>query len=211
MINTLSRHEIFGGSGGGARPYDQVIFKFNKFAFLTYALHRDWLGILSFNFPPVIQHVRPSQALACYIQWYPQSHQKYNPKNCQRISSWLAYSHRSVFPVIVVDFYSHLSLNRRRVSERYWHYLRTPTITYFYSGFFPARVMVRYLCFGIFNLPITDDPIIIQRTFLREWTSNKSLQIQAIGLSLYEPLPGSRVDQIGQEVVRTQWLWVFLV
>ncbi|KAG5637749.1 hypothetical protein H0H81_003387 [Sphagnurus paluster] len=53
------------------------------------------------------------------------------------------------------------------------------------GGFFPARVM---------------------RTFLREKTENKSLQIQAIGLSLYEPLPGSTQEQIGKEVVRTQWL-----
>ncbi|KAF5383836.1 hypothetical protein D9615_003677 [Tricholomella constricta] len=53
------------------------------------------------------------------------------------------------------------------------------------GGFFPARVM---------------------RTFLRETTENKSLQIQAIGLSLYEPLPGTTQEQIGREVVRTQWL-----
>ncbi|KAG6837161.1 hypothetical protein H0H93_013751 [Arthromyces matolae] len=53
------------------------------------------------------------------------------------------------------------------------------------GGFFPARVM---------------------RTFLREITENKSLQIQAIGLSLYEPLPGTSQEQIGKEVVRTQWI-----
>ncbi|KAG6812394.1 hypothetical protein H0H92_003075 [Tricholoma furcatifolium] len=53
------------------------------------------------------------------------------------------------------------------------------------GGFFPARVM---------------------RTFLREITDNKSLQIQAIGLSLYEPLPGTSQQQIGKEVVRTQWI-----
>ncbi|KAG7444278.1 PRTase-like protein [Guyanagaster necrorhizus] len=53
------------------------------------------------------------------------------------------------------------------------------------GGFFPARVM---------------------RTFLREQTAKKTLQIQAIGLSLYEPVEGSTVEQIGQEVVRTQWL-----
>ncbi|KIY70315.1 PRTase-like protein [Cylindrobasidium torrendii FP15055 ss-10] len=52
-------------------------------------------------------------------------------------------------------------------------------------GFFPARVM---------------------RTFLRELTDNKSLTIQAIGLSLYEPAPGMSEEQIGNEVVRTQWL-----
>ncbi|KAG6815797.1 hypothetical protein H0H87_011241 [Tephrocybe sp. NHM501043] len=53
------------------------------------------------------------------------------------------------------------------------------------GGFFPARVM---------------------RTFLREITENKSLQIQAIGLSLYEPLPGTSQEMIGKEVVRTQWM-----
>ncbi|KAK7056191.1 hypothetical protein VNI00_002743 [Paramarasmius palmivorus] len=52
-------------------------------------------------------------------------------------------------------------------------------------GFFPARVM---------------------RTFLREQTTNKTLQIQAIGLSLYEPVEGTSAEQIGQEVIRTQWL-----
>ncbi|KAK2463711.1 hypothetical protein APHAL10511_004462 [Amanita phalloides] len=53
------------------------------------------------------------------------------------------------------------------------------------GGFFPARLM---------------------RTFLRGDTNNKTLQIQAIGLSLYEPLPGTTVEQMGQEVIRTQWL-----
>lgn len=53
------------------------------------------------------------------------------------------------------------------------------------GGFFPARVM---------------------RTFLRESTVNKTLQIQAIGLSLYEPIQGTTAEQIGKEVVRTQWL-----
>ncbi|KAJ7583422.1 hypothetical protein C8J56DRAFT_791268 [Mycena floridula] len=53
------------------------------------------------------------------------------------------------------------------------------------AGFFPARVM---------------------RTLLREATENKTLQIQAIGLSLYEPVEGTSVEQIGNEVIRTQWL-----
>ena len=47
-----------------------------------------------------------------------------------------------------------------------------------------------------------------QRTLLREETGKKTLQIQAIGLSLYEPLEGTTAEQIGNEVVRTQWLWV---
>ncbi|KAF7430503.1 hypoxanthine-guanine phosphoribosyltransferase [Pleurotus ostreatus] len=53
------------------------------------------------------------------------------------------------------------------------------------GGFFPARVM---------------------RTFLREQTDKKALQIQAIGLSLYEPVEGTSAEQIGNEVIRTQWL-----
>ncbi|KAF8909420.1 phosphoribosyltransferase-like protein [Gymnopilus junonius] len=53
------------------------------------------------------------------------------------------------------------------------------------GGFFPARVM---------------------RTFLRQETGNKTLQIQAIGLSLYEPVDGATAEQIGNEVIRTQWL-----
>ncbi|TFK32804.1 hypothetical protein BDQ12DRAFT_692011 [Crucibulum laeve] len=53
------------------------------------------------------------------------------------------------------------------------------------GGFFPARVM---------------------RTFLRDETTNKTLQIQAIGLSLYESVEGSTAEQIGNEVIRTQWL-----
>ncbi|KAF8227518.1 PRTase-like protein [Tricholoma matsutake] len=53
------------------------------------------------------------------------------------------------------------------------------------GGFFPARVM---------------------RTFLRQETDRKTIQIQAIGLSLYETLPGTTAEQIGNEVIRTQWL-----
>ncbi|KAF7308716.1 hypothetical protein HMN09_00721300 [Mycena chlorophos] len=53
------------------------------------------------------------------------------------------------------------------------------------GGFFPARVM---------------------RTFLRAETEHKALQIQAIGLSLYEPVEGTSVNVIGHEVIRTQWL-----
>ncbi|KAJ3745550.1 hypothetical protein DFH05DRAFT_1395815 [Lentinula detonsa] len=52
-------------------------------------------------------------------------------------------------------------------------------------GFFPARVM---------------------RTFLREATTKKTLQIQAIGLSLYEPIEGVAEEKIAEEVIRTQWL-----
>ncbi|KAG6915267.1 hypothetical protein DXG01_012402 [Tephrocybe rancida] len=61
------------------------------------------------------------------------------------------------------------------IGHTHYTYLIKKTI----RGFFPARVM---------------------RTFLREITENKSLQIQAIGLSLYEPLPGTSQEQIGKEV-----------
>jgi len=50
--------------------------------------------------------------------------------------------------------------------------------------------------------------ISIQRTFLREESKNKTLQIQAIGLSLYEPVEGLTVEQMGVKVIRTQWLYV---
>ncbi|KAI9464188.1 hypothetical protein HD554DRAFT_2195154 [Boletus coccyginus] len=53
------------------------------------------------------------------------------------------------------------------------------------SGFFPARVL---------------------RTFLKDPSTNKNIPIQAIGLSLYEALPGTTAEQIGNKIVRTQWL-----
>jgi len=53
------------------------------------------------------------------------------------------------------------------------------------GGFFPARVL---------------------RTFLKDDATKKNLQIHAIGLSLYEPLPGATEEQIGNEIIRTQWL-----
>ncbi|KAI0060996.1 PRTase-like protein [Artomyces pyxidatus] len=53
------------------------------------------------------------------------------------------------------------------------------------SGFFPARVM---------------------RTFLKHPDTKKNIPIYAIGLSLYETLPGTTAEQIGNEVIRTQWL-----
>ncbi|KAJ3507972.1 hypothetical protein NLJ89_g6010 [Agrocybe chaxingu] len=34
----------------------------------------------------------------------------------------------------------------------------------------------------------------------------KALQIQAIGLSFYEPVDGTSEEAIGNEVIRTQWL-----
>ncbi|PCH44214.1 PRTase-like protein [Wolfiporia cocos MD-104 SS10] len=52
-------------------------------------------------------------------------------------------------------------------------------------GFFPARVL---------------------RTFLKHKITKRNIPIHAIGLSLYESLPGTTAEQIGNEVVRTQWL-----
>ncbi|KIP10041.1 hypothetical protein PHLGIDRAFT_66461 [Phlebiopsis gigantea 11061_1 CR5-6] len=52
-------------------------------------------------------------------------------------------------------------------------------------GFFPARVL---------------------RTFLKDTSTKRNIPIVAIGLSLYESLPGTTAEQIGTEVVRTQWL-----
>ncbi|ETW79120.1 hypothetical protein HETIRDRAFT_387410 [Heterobasidion irregulare TC 32-1] len=53
------------------------------------------------------------------------------------------------------------------------------------SGFFPARVL---------------------RTFLKNPDTQRNIPIYAIGLSLYESLPGTTAEQIGNEVIRTQWL-----
>ncbi|KAJ3552295.1 hypothetical protein NM688_g4224 [Phlebia brevispora] len=52
-------------------------------------------------------------------------------------------------------------------------------------GFFPARVL---------------------RTFLKDPATQRNIPIVAIGLSLYEALPGTTAEQIGAEVIRTQWL-----
>ncbi|KAI0343221.1 PRTase-like protein [Trametopsis cervina] len=53
------------------------------------------------------------------------------------------------------------------------------------GGFFPARVL---------------------RTFLKNPATGRNIPIVAIGLSLYESLPGTSAEQIGEEVIRTQWL-----
>ncbi|KAI0072689.1 PRTase-like protein [Panus rudis PR-1116 ss-1] len=52
-------------------------------------------------------------------------------------------------------------------------------------GFFPARVL---------------------RTFLKNPATKRNIPIHAIGLSLYESLPGTTAEQIGNQVIRTQWL-----
>jgi len=53
------------------------------------------------------------------------------------------------------------------------------------GGFFPARVL---------------------RTFLRDPSTKTNIPIQAIGLSLYESLPSTTAEQLGTQVIRTQWL-----
>ncbi|THH03136.1 hypothetical protein EW146_g10501 [Bondarzewia mesenterica] len=53
------------------------------------------------------------------------------------------------------------------------------------GGFFPARVL---------------------RTFLKNPETKHNIPIYAIGLSLYEALPGTTEEHIGKEIVRTQWL-----
>jgi len=53
------------------------------------------------------------------------------------------------------------------------------------GGFFPARVL---------------------RTFLKDPSTKRNIPIQAIGLSLYESLPDTTEEAIGNEVIRTQWL-----
>ena len=58
-------------------------------------------------------------------------------------------------------------------------------LTIGYRGFFPARVM---------------------RTFLKDPATKRNIPIHAIGLSLYESLPGTTEEQLGSEVIRTQWL-----
>ena len=45
-----------------------------------------------------------------------------------------------------------------------------------------------------------------QRTFLKSPERKGNIPIHAIGLSLYESLPGMTAEQIGAEVIRTQWL-----
>lgn len=58
-------------------------------------------------------------------------------------------------------------------------------VNVYYSGFFPARVM---------------------RTYLKDPATARNIPIQAIGLSLYESLPGTTEEKLRSEVIRTQWL-----
>ncbi len=58
------------------------------------------------------------------------------------------------------------------------------------GGFYPARVLRTFL-----KKPSALDP-----------SKMRNIPIQAIGLSLYEEVSGTSEGQIGNEVVRTQWL-----
>lgn len=58
------------------------------------------------------------------------------------------------------------------------------------GGFFPARVLRTFLKYKDGQNP----------------SKMRNLPIQAIGLSLYEEMPGVTQEQIGTQVVRTQWL-----
>lgn len=49
-----------------------------------------------------------------------------------------------------------------------------------------------------------------KRTYLKNPDTRSSVPIFAIGLSLYESVPGLTSEQIGSQVVRTQWLYVVL-
>lgn len=48
-----------------------------------------------------------------------------------------------------------------------------------------------------------------KRTFLKDPETKRNIPIFAIGLSLYESLPGTTAEQVGNEVIRTQWLCVY--
>lgn len=67
-------------------------------------------------------------------------------------------------------------------------------------------------CFGL-SLRILASTLVVvtsraQRTYLKTPDTRSSVPIYAIGLSLYESLPGTTAEQIGSELIRTQWLYV---
>ena len=43
---------------------------------------------------------------------------------------------------------------------------------------------------------------------MKDPATKRNIPIVAIGLSLYEALPGTTAEQIGEQVIRTQWLYV---
>lgn len=118
---------------------------------------------------------------------------EFNPDLLIAIGSWLYLSRH---PSKIYHFF--------KVEGRSSHpsqFIRNYSVLF--SGFFPARVMVSMgplLWFDVLTRTL------IKRTFLRQETGNKTLQIQAIGLSLYEPVDGATAEQLGNEVIRTQWL-----
>ncbi|THH33371.1 hypothetical protein EUX98_g836 [Antrodiella citrinella] len=74
-------------------------------------------------------------------------------------------------------------------------------------GFFPARVMVSNLVSVHATLyRYASSCTIPKRTFLKDSTTKRNIPIYAIGLSLYEELPGTTAEQVGNQVIRTQWL-----
>ena len=73
-------------------------------------------------------------------------------------------------------------------------------------GFFPARVLVRTRYRRAFTRTAYSNLVPIQRTFLKSPERKGNIPIHAIGLSLYESLPGLTAEQLGAEVIRTQWL-----
>jgi hypothetical protein len=46
---------------------------------------------------------------------------------------------------------------------------------------------------------------------LKDPSTKRNISIQAIGLSLYESLPGTTAEQLGSEVIRTQWLYDLII
>ncbi|KZT10061.1 PRTase-like protein [Laetiporus sulphureus 93-53] len=73
----------------------------------------------------------------------------------------------------------------RKVSKQIKEFRPDMLIAIGGGGFFPARVL---------------------RTFLKDTASQRNIPIHAIGLSLYESLPGTTAEQLGKEVIKTQWL-----
>ena len=43
---------------------------------------------------------------------------------------------------------------------------------------------------------------------MKDPATKRNISIHAIGLSLYESLPGTTEEQVGSEVIRTQWMCV---
>jgi hypothetical protein len=78
-----------------------------------------------------------------------------------------------------------------------------------------AQRLLSCACSGLSVLfsssPVSGGQRLSQRTFLKRPDAHKNVPIYAICLSLYEPVPGVTNEQIGSEVIRTQWLYVTLL